>query len=237
MDFQEYNVVNSPTPDSVKRVGLGNEAYSLLQPVRLFSQAFSLTQAKRGNGQRIMLLPGIMTNALSMYPLKKYLSALGYSVEDWGLGINRGQVERYRDSLVKRFEDESDEQKITLIGWSLGGSVAREIARVIPAKVGSIITYGTPAIGGPAYTIGEAVWSKAETKRIHDLIQELDETNPIQVPISIMFTKKDSVVNWAACLDKKSINVKHYEVNSTHLSLGIDPSVWQIITNHLATYA
>ncbi|MEM6766658.1 MAG: alpha/beta hydrolase [Bacteroidota bacterium] len=235
MKTQEYNISDSPAPTAVKRASFLYESLSFLQPARLLTQSMELVQAKRGNGQRIILMPGWKTNALSLYPLKGYLAALGYAPEDWGLGVNQGQVEQYRDKIAQQLADE--EGKITLIGWSLGGTVAREVARILPDKIGSVITFGTPVIGGPMYTIGENFWDKAETKRINALTEELNETHPIQVPMSIIFTKKDSIVNWAACLDKKSKNVRHYEVSSTHLSMGIDPHVWRIITDHLERYA
>ncbi len=237
MSFKEFDITDSPNPANVKRASFIYEAQSLFQPMRLLSQSLKLAKAKKGNGQRIMLLPGLKSNELAMYPLKKYLSALGYAPEDWGLGINHGYVEQYRDKIVARLQKEANQSKITLIGWSLGGTIAREIARILPEKIQSVVTYGSPAIGGPTYTIGEYFWDKEDTKRIKALIEEQDKTNPIQVPMSIIFTKKDSIVSWAACLDKNSKNVKHYEVNSTHLSLGIDPSVWRIVTEHLENCA
>ena len=233
MSFQEFDIANSPSPASIKRASFIYEAQSLLQPIRLLSQSVKLANAKKGNGKRIMLIPGLKSNELAMYPLKKYLSALGYAPEDWKLGMNHGYVEKYRDEIVAQLQEEANQDKITLIGWSLGGTIAREVARTLPDKIQGVITYGSPAIGGPTYTIGEHFWDKEETKRIKALIEEEDRTNPIQVPMSIIFTKKDSIVSWAACIDKTSKNVKHYEVHSTHLSLGIDPNVWRIITNHL----
>ena len=235
MDIQEYDISDSPEPIAIKRASFLYESHSFFQPARLLSQSMKLVRAKRGNGQRIMLLPGWKTNTLALFPLKQYLAGLGYAPEDWGLGINQGKVELYRDKIAQKLEEE--EGKITLIGWSLGGIVAREVARILPEKIGSVITFGTPAVGGPTYTIGEYFWDKKETERIHDLTEELNETDPIQVPMSIIFTKKDSIVNWAACIDKKSKNVKHYEVYSTHLSMGLDPHVWRIITDHLESYA
>jgi len=168
-----------------------------------------------------------------MYPVKNFLNTLGYSAEYWGLGMNTGKIEAYRDQIVEQLKNEESKEKVTLIGWSLGGVVAREIARALPEKVSSVITYGTPVVGGPKHTIGAKFWGPKEIKRINKLQKELDKSNPIQVPISIIFTKKDSFVAWPACLDKVSKNVKHYEVNSTHLSLGIDPEVWKIIGHHM----
>ena len=237
MSLQEYTIHKSPHPAEIKRPGLLQEIRSVLQPIKLLSQYRKLTKIQHGNGQKVMLFPGWKSHERVMYPLKTYLSKLGYTPQYWGLGINNGQLETYRDKIVKRLKAETSKDKITLIGWSLGGVVAREIAREIPEKISGVVTYGTPVIGGPAYTIGSKSWGAKETKRINTLIDELDRTNPIQVPMSIIFTKNDSIVTWSACLDNKSKNVKHYEVNSTHLSLGIDPEVWEIVSRHLQNVA
>lgn len=227
---------NVPNPASIKRPGLINEFQSVWQPLRLISQYRNLTKKKIGNGERIMLLPGWKSHDTVMYPVKRFLKTLGFAPEYWGLGINHGYVEKYRDALIAKLEKENTNEKITLIGWSLGGTIAREIAREMPQKIAGVITYGSPVIGGPTYTIGAKVWDEKETTRIRNLIDEKDSIKPIQVPMSIIFTKKDSIVSWSACIDTKSQNVKHYEVNSTHLSLGIDPSVWKVIVNHLQEY-
>jgi len=230
---ETFELNNIPNPATIKRPGLLNEFNSMWQPLRLLSQYRSLTKRKTGNGERIILLPGWKSHHTVMYPVKRFLTKLGYAPEYWGLGINHGYVERYRDQLLAKLKQEKSTEKVVLIGWSLGGTIAREIAREMPDKVASVITYGSPVIGGPKHTAGAKVWDVEETARIDALMEELDEINPIQVPMSIIFTKKDSIVSWSACIDQKSKNAKHYEVNSTHLSLGIDPSVWRIIAHHL----
>ncbi|MFK7934031.1 MAG: esterase/lipase family protein [Saprospiraceae bacterium] len=237
MKVKEYQIEQSPQPWDMKRAPLTKEIHSVFQPMRLLFNYRRLTKKKIGNGQRIMLFPGWKSHETVMYPMKSYLKTIGYAPEYWGLGINHGHIERYRDEILERLRQEDDDEKITLVGWSLGGLVAREIAREFPEKIASVVTYGTPVIGGPKYTIGAKVWGKKETIRINNLLDELNETKPISVPMSIIFTKKDSVVTWSACLDEVSENVEHYEVQSTHLSLGIDPKVWKIVLNHLRKYA
>ena len=232
-----YDIIDTPHPRDIKRPPIYKESHSFVQPLRLVTSLRRLTRQKPGNGERVMLIPGWKSPQSVMFPLKVYLSKLGYSPKYWGIGFNNGQVERYRDILIEELLNENNSEKITLIGWSLGGVVAREVARSLPKKVAGVITYGTPVIGGPKYTIGAKSWGKEEAKRIIALTEELDHSSPITVPISTIFTKKDSIVNWSACIDHKSPNVTHYEVKSTHLSLGIDPEVWNIISNHLKEYA
>jgi len=234
---ETFELSNIPNPATIKRPSLFNEIQSVWQPLRLISQYRGLTRKKIGNGERIILLPGWKSHDTVMYPVKKFLTKLGYAPEYWGLGINHGHVEKYRDQLLTKLRKEDDAEKVILIGWSLGGTIAREIARELPEKVASVITYGSPVVGGPTHTIGAKVWDAKETARINALIDKKDLRNPIEVPMSVIFTKNDSIVSWSACIDTKSKNVKHYEVNSTHLSLGIDPSVWRVIVHHLQAHS
>ncbi len=236
MKIKAYKIKGKPKPSKVKRPLIIQEYKSVFTPLSLLSSYKKLTKTKIGNQQKVMLFPGWMSPELSMYPMKNFLQKLGFNASYWDLGINYGKIEAYRDEIVSRLKSEPSKEKVTLIGWSLGGVVAREVARTMPEKISSVITYGTPIVGGPKYTIGAKFWDKKETKRISKLIKQMDKTNPLKVPISIVFTKNDSFVSWEACLDKKSKNVKHYEVKSTHLSLGIDPKVWQIVAHHMEEY-
>lgn len=233
MDFQEYSIDNLPEPGQIKRPTFVHELKSIVQPIKLLTRFSKLTKNKIGNGEKVMLFPGWKSPESSMYPMKKFLTELGYSVSYWGLGFNNGRIEDYRDEIVQQLKEEESTEKITLIGWSLGGVIAREVARELPERIASVVTYGTPLIGGPKYTIGAKYWGEKEIERITALFDELNTNNPIQVPISIIFTKSDSFVSWSACLDHHSLNVQHYEVSSTHLSLGVDPQVWGIVAMHM----
>lgn len=170
-----------------------------------------------------------------MFPLRRLLRLKGYKADTWGLGVNQGNVEQYVEALKPRVVEKADVSgtAVALVGWSLGGVVAREIAREIPQYVSTIITYGTPVIGGPSFTVGARSYSAEDRKRINQLIEERNATNPIKTPIGIVFTRGDTIVSWPACIDRHSLDVTHYEVDSTHFSMGIDPTVWGIVLDRL----
>lgn len=172
-----------------------------------------------------------------MAPIRGYLRWLGYDARHWGLGTNHGDPERDADLLAARVQDLAVEagRPVAMVGWSLGGTIARETARLAPDAVSQVLTYGTPAVGGPAHTIGVNAYSPGETARISALLEQLDADSPIPVPITAIFTRRDSVVSWSACIDRRSPQVRHVEVASTHLSLGIDPDVWLAVAEALAT--
>jgi pimeloyl-ACP methyl ester carboxylesterase len=87
--------------------------------------------------------------------LKSYLRLLGYRVRGWGLGRNSGDVPDLLPRVLKRISSFSrkTQQEVRLIGWSLGGYLAREAARERPDLVHRVITLGTPVVGGPKYTV------------------------------------------------------------------------------------
>jgi hypothetical protein len=92
-------------------------------------------------------------------------------------------------------------------------------------------------VGGPTHTIGARSYGPEESARIAALVEELDAASPIPVPITAIFTRRDGIVSWLACIDRASPAVRHVEVSSTHISMGLDPDVWRVIADRLAPTA
>jgi pimeloyl-ACP methyl ester carboxylesterase len=203
---------------------------------RLLGRAPSLARAPRGDGAPVLTIPGWRAPEASVAPITGYLRWLGYDARSWGLGVNRGFPERDAPIVAERIAEVARraDRPVTLVGWSLGGTIAREAARVAPESVRRVITYGTPAVGGPSYTLGASTYGPQECARIAALIDRLDAESPIRVPITAIYTRRDSVVSWQACLDHRSPDVEHVEVRSTPLGLGIDPDVWHVVADRLA---
>lgn len=225
-----------PGPEGPPARGrLVGEIATALQPARLAFQGPRLIAAPRGAGRTAMLFPGWKAPESSMWPIGTYLDRLGHRTTGWGLGTNRGTVEAFRDELVQKVPElvERGGRPINLVGWSLGGVVAREVARVLPDQINRLVTFGTPAVGGPTYTIGAASFGEEESTRIRELQQELDATDPIRVPITAIFTRRDAAVDWRACIDRSSVDVTMVEVSSTHIGLGLDPDVWRTVARAL----
>jgi pimeloyl-ACP methyl ester carboxylesterase len=200
---------------------------------RLLRAAPWLAGAPRGDGGAVIDLPGWRAPEASNAPLRSYLRLLGWSPRSWGLGINRGTPEEDAERLVGRIAEE--DAPVALVGWSLGGTIAREVARAVPERVRCVVTFGSPVVGGPTHTIGASVYGEEECRRAATLIEELDSDRPIQVPITAIFTRRDAIVDWRACIDHTSPHVTHVEVRSTHLSLGVDPDVWWTVARALAS--
>lgn len=217
-----------PPPISLR----AGELRAVFQVARLLRSAPWLVRAPRGHGQLVIDLPGWQAGEKSNVVMRTWLRTLGYDVRPWGLGTNTGNPERNSKILVERLSASAG--PVALLGWSLGGTVAREVARTLPEVISTVVTYGSPVIGGPTYTLGATTYGAQECARIERLAKQLDRDQPIQVPITAIFTRSDGIVDWRACLDTTSRNVNHVEVRSTHLGLGLDPDVWWAVAAALA---
>ena len=200
---------------------------------------YSLRKAPRGDGRPVLLVPGYMADDLSMRPLGRYLNYLGYDVYYAEIGRNTGNVNKDTLRLGQRIETLSadlDNKAFTLIGWSLGGVLVREAARLFPSVVAEVITLGSPIIGGPKFTSIGKFYAKLKDLDLHELEQSVHERNEIGLTqaITSIYSKTDGVVGWQASVDIYNKQAKNIEVNSSHLGLGVHPQVWKIIANTMS---
>ena len=214
------------------------ELTSPLAAARLVGAVPRLARAPRGDGHLVVDIPGWRAPELSGAPLRRYLRHLGYDARGWGFGTNTGNprrdVERLSASVLDLVEESGS--PASLVGWSLGGVIAREVARRHPEAVRRVITYGTPVAGGAAYTSvarasGRGSRVDAGAERV---TRTLDARSPIAVPLTVVFSRRDGVVAWQACIDRATPGVEHVEVSSTHIGMGVDPDVWAVVAERLA---
>lgn len=199
---------------------------------------FLLNRAPNGDGRPVMLAPGYLTDEYSMWPLKAFLKRLNYDTYDWGLGRNLGDVDADIIRLGEQVATLHQQlgQKVTLIGWSLGGVVAREVTRLFPESVAEVMTLGTPITGGPKYTAVAKQYAKLKNIDLDAFEKHVFERNAIgfEQPVTSIFSKTDGVVGWQASVDVYNPQARNICVKGSHLGLGINPQVWKIIANILA---
>jgi pimeloyl-ACP methyl ester carboxylesterase len=121
-----------------------------------------------------------------------------------------------------------------LVGWSLGGYIAREYAREHAGQVRKIVTLGSPVIGGPRYTATAARY-RAQGHDLDEIERAIANryATPLDVPVAAIYSKRDGVVAWRACIDQWSPNVRHVEVDETHLGLVLSPRVLSIVADEV----
>jgi pimeloyl-ACP methyl ester carboxylesterase len=169
-----------------------------------------LAWSPRGDGHPVLVLPGLGGDDASTIPIRWFLSLLGYKTYGWQLGVNRGSTAqategmgRLVDGLVARHQ-----QRISVIGWSLGGIFANSIARRVPNDIRQVITLGSP------------------------LRQSADA--PRHVPVTSVYSRTDRIVPWPlAVLDEAPLR-ESVEVCGSHLGLAHNPAVLTVVTDRLA---
>lgn len=216
------------------------EGLSVAVVPRLILALPRLSRFPRGHGEPVLLLPGFGAGDASNAALNAMLRFLGYRVHGWGLGLNRGNVEALLPKVEARVRAIRDHagMPVRLVGWSLGGVLAREVARDAPELVDRVVTMGTPVVGGPKYTRVGATY-RAAGFDVDEIERKIDQRYavPIRVPVTAIYCKGDGIVDWRACIDHRTPGVEHAEVRATHFSLGFDPKVLEIVADRLAPRA
>ncbi|MGZ8443279.1 MAG: esterase/lipase family protein [Candidatus Binatia bacterium] len=219
---------------------LMREARGLIELPRLLLRFPSLARQPRGNGEPILILPGYGAGDGSTMILKGYLRLLGYRARGWGLGRNRGAASESLPRLLRRLGNLSrrSKQKVAIIGWSFGGYLARELARERPDLVRLVITLGTPVVGGPKYTAAAKSYRKRgiDVEAIAAEVELRSKMANLEVPVVAIYSRKDSMVAWQACIDGQTPNIEHVEVISTHLGFGFSADVYKVIAVRLTQF-
>jgi pimeloyl-ACP methyl ester carboxylesterase len=214
---------------------LFNEALTPLQFSLLLLQAPRLAQAPKGRGERVLVWPGFGAGNSSTIVLRNFLRFLGYRPQGWSLGTNNGDVLNTLEQLKEDLLAEQSAEPVFLIGWSLGGYLAREVARDCPDKVKHVVTLGSPVVGGPKYTsVAGAFSSRGESIDEIERLVDARYDIPLTVPVTAIYSKADGIVSWEACIDDRSPEVEHVEVFSSHTGLGFSPQAYHILAERLA---
>lgn len=220
---------------------------ALFEAPRAFSEAGSLIPASRflqglpaGDGHAVMTLPGFMASDRSTRVLRRYLSAWDYDANPWDLGrnigVNRnGDLDADLDQRLKTLFEQSG-GKVSLVGWSLGGLLAREAARRNPELVRSVITLGSP-LGDPKATSLWRVFEMMAGVRVTDeqvrrRIARLREPIP-GVPTSAIYSRSDAIVSWQIAKLPSGPETESIGINGSHLGMGFNPAVLYAIADRL----
>lgn len=193
--------------------------------------------AEAGDGRPVLFLPGFMGADGSTLALRRLLRALGYHVHAWRLGRNWGPTDAIIDGLRDRVAGllERHGQPLTLIGHSLGGVYAREIARAAPDAVRQVITLGSPvrrptgeSAVGPIFQALSPIHSERAKSPNAERIMR-----PIPVPLTAIITKTDGIVPWRVCLPELGPRVEIIVVRGSHSGLIHNAAAVAVIVDRL----
>ena len=182
-------------------------------------------------------MPGLLADDSSTRALRGFLNSHGYEAHGWELGRNvglRGTVERDMRARVEALFERSGRRKVSLVGWSLGGLYARQLAKSAPDKVRCLITLGSPFAGSPKSANAWRTYELVSGSKIEDQdgLGTLAETPPVAT--TSIFSRSDGICAWQACLNKDGPLAENIEVYGSHCGLGHHPAVVFAIADRLA---
>lgn len=193
--------------------------------------------AAKGEKHPILVLPGLGASDTSTSLLRKFLDDLGYTTYAWELGRNKGLSDEVVDELTSRLEaiNGLHAQKVSLIGHSLGGVFARELARLNPNLVRQVITLGSPFSGHPLATTGVHLYEWLSGQRVENIdFHQHEFRKQLPVPATSIYSKLDGVVAWECSIEEheagESINLR----GCSHIGMGSNPLTMYLIANRLA---
>ncbi len=193
----------------------------------------------KGDGHAVMTLPGFMATNSSTTPMRGLLSQLGYDAHGWDSGRNV----RVDNALIARLEGQLTRlhnvsgRKVSLIGWSLGGVLARELAKLHPEKVRLVMSLGSPLSDDRNHTSAKRLFELLNGKEPEPMrnggFNSLSEAPP--VPTTSVLTKTDGVVHWRASVQAEGDHpTENIVVHASHCGLGVNPSVMIAMADRLA---
>lgn len=199
----------------------------------------ALLTAPRGDGHPVLVLPGLLATDVSTLILRRYLDLLGFSTHPWGLGRNIGGVYSMREKLRKLLTSvhATTGRKVSLVGWSLGGVYARDLALHMPEMVRYVVTMGSPFAGDITATNAKRVYEMVSGETIEDAdlkdIQKL--AGDLPVPTSSLFTRTDGIVNWETCLVRENDTAENIEITlASHIGIGVNAAALWAVADRLA---
>jgi hypothetical protein len=198
------------------------------------------TSLPPGDGHPIVIFPGLASDKHAIGPLKDFCERLGYVAYDWGRGFNtgpQGDVDEWLDHLAQHVCEltAGHEEQVSLIGWSLGGIYAREVAKALPHRVRQVVTIGTPFAGTDEQTNVGWVYRlvNGQPPVLADAMLRRLRTPP-ELPTTSIYSRTDGIVAWQACLNPESATqAENIEVDGSHCGLGWNPKVLSIIADRL----
>lgn len=198
-------------------------------------------QVPRGDGQPVLVLPGLATQANATALLRRHLNMQGYNARDWGLGWNLGprtpDIESWLAPLVALVSALSLEhgKPVALVGWSLGGIAAREVAKRVPEHVSLVVTLASPFADAYSTHAGKtfSVLTGRDLQDYAYVVRQLAEEPPV-AGVSV-YSRTDGLVHWKACVQAGAQHTEHVEVNHvSHGGMVFSPAVIRVVLRALA---
>ncbi|GJL95854.1 MAG: alpha/beta hydrolase [Hyphococcus sp.] len=205
-----------------------------------YSLRLLMRHLPKGDGHPVLVLPGFLASDASTKPLRGLLKDLGYAPYAWGMGRNLKFNEEREAEMLGLLDDIYKEhgQKVSVVGWSLGGVFAREIAKANPEKVRLVISLGSPISPNRKYSNARKLYEQINGALDENQAERMAKLNvPPPVPTTSVYSKTDGIVAWRGSVQETNPDnheTENIEVPASHFGLGVNPLVAYIIADRLA---
>lgn len=193
----------------------------------------------QGKGVPVLVIPGLLSNDGSIDRLVRSLNAAGFSACGWGQGINLGLRPGLLERLCQRLKDMADtfNQPVVLLGWSLGGVYARELARLRPELVRCVVTMGSPFSGSPRANNGWRIYEALNDHSVDNPPVDTDLAIKPPVPTMAVWSGRDGVVSPVSARGMPGEADAEHEIAATHFAMGTREAPIRQIVELLAGFA
>ncbi|NNK99152.1 MAG: alpha/beta hydrolase [Xanthomonadales bacterium] len=201
-----------------------------------------LNSPKGGDGHPVMVIPGFTSGDRSTVVLRKFLSSLGYLPCGWKQGVNFGIRHEAFEGMAHLLQQLSEqyECRVSLVGQSLGGIYARELAKLMPENVRQVISLGSPFNDpeGNCSNVSDLYEllnneHKSKTAQFEDEQWQIAVAPP--VPTTSIYSKYDGICHWRACLQHGGHEkIENIEVLASHTGMGVSAQVLFVMADRLS---
>ncbi|RGP41190.1 hypothetical protein BPTFM16_01486 [Altererythrobacter insulae] len=222
-------------PDKPKLKYLLGEATYLAEPA--FRPFRRMTIGQSANPKVVMVLPGFATHPSRMRYLARQLERAGHKTKRWGLGFNLGPTTSNVDFLEARLEEIHDryEQDVVLLGWSLGGLFARELAHRRPELVSKVITMGSPFSGDRRANNAWRIYQFVTGHRVDEPPIQSDVSQKPPVETVALWSARDGIVSARSACGRTGERDRAIALRCRHMGFSYAPEVIRTVLSELET--
>jgi pimeloyl-ACP methyl ester carboxylesterase len=201
----------------------------------LVASAPWLRQLPMGDGHPVIVFPGLGVSDFSTVPMRNFLRARRYDPHPWRQGFNFGPRQGVLEACVDHLKGLHSRtgRTVSLIGWSLGGVYARELAKQFPELVRCVITLGSPFGGHPRATNAWRFFELVSGQSAHDPEVMAEIRRPPPVPTTSIYSRTDGVVAWRCSLNPALPHTENIGLQASHVGMGLNPLTMYLIADRL----
>jgi pimeloyl-ACP methyl ester carboxylesterase len=195
-----------------------------------------LSRLPASDGHPVLVFPGLAASDFSTVPLRRFLRQRGHWTHAWRQGSNFGPRQGVLQACRERVQQlaERHGKQVSLVGWSLGGVYARELAKEVPELVRCVVTLGSPFAGHPRATNAWRLYEWVSGQSVQDdaeLRARLRQPPP--VPTTSILSRSDGIVSWHCSVNDPSPHTENIEIAASHVGMGVNPLALFVVADRL----